>query len=98
MTGLVAEIFGVIGDAVTSFVSILTSGISSLVSVFYTTGTNGGFTFLGTLAILGVGAGLVIFQLRQLNRISPSASLRELCLISSEAYGAYEAYRCGVFS
>lgn len=54
---VVEEIFGTIGEGVTSFITVIKSAITSIVQVFWD-GTTG-FTFLGTLAIIAVCAGLV---------------------------------------
>lgn len=58
----VADIFKIVGDAVTAFISVVASGITSIVSIFYTPAageTPGGFTFIGTLLLIGAGVGLV---------------------------------------
>ena len=58
----VAQIFKVVGDAVTAFISVMANGITSIVSIFYTAGsgeTPGSFTFIGTLLLIGAGVGLV---------------------------------------
>ena len=58
MQNLVTAIFDTIGAAVTAFTSMLTSSITSLVDVFYNA-TSHEFTFLGVVAIIGVGVALV---------------------------------------
>lgn len=58
----VSDVFKVIGDAVTAFIGVLSNGISSIVSIFYTAGTGdapGSFTFIGILLLIGAGVGLV---------------------------------------
>lgn len=53
---VVEEIFGTIGEGVSSFITVIKSAITSIVQVFWDSST--GFTFLGTLAIITVCAGL----------------------------------------
>lgn len=58
----VADIFKVIGDAVTAFVGVLANCFNSIVSIFYAAGSDGGagkFTFVGILLLVGAGVGLV---------------------------------------
>lgn len=55
----VTDIFGVIADAVTEFVSTLGSAISGITELFWTTGENAGPTFLGVLMLILAGIGLV---------------------------------------
>lgn len=61
---MVADIFETIGQAVTSFATALGSAVSSVTSMFYTTGEGGGLTFLGTLILIVVGVGLVYWGFR----------------------------------
>lgn len=61
---MVADIFEAIGDAVTGFAGALSSSVSSITSMFYTTGENAGLTFLGTLILVVVGVGLVYWAFR----------------------------------
>lgn len=64
MSGLVSDIFEVIADAITNFATALGSAITSVTSMFYTTGENAGLTFLGTLILIVVGVGLVYWAFR----------------------------------
>lgn len=61
---MISDIFQAVGDAVTAFASALASSISSVTSMFYTTGENGGLTVLGTLILIVVGVGLVYWAFR----------------------------------
>lgn len=62
MLNIVNSIFDTIEATLTGFFSVLGEGIESVVQLFYTTGTPevpGGFTFLGTILMIGLGIGLV---------------------------------------
>lgn len=61
---MIAEIFETIGDAITAFASSLSSAVTSVASMFYTSGENGGLTFLGTLLLIAVGVGVVYWVFR----------------------------------
>ncbi|MBO7528046.1 MAG: hypothetical protein J6T74_09210 [Clostridia bacterium] len=61
---MINDIFGAVGDAVTAFASALSSSITSVTSMFYTTGENAGLTVLGTLLLIAVGVGLVYWAFR----------------------------------
>lgn len=56
---MIAAIFEAVGDAITNFAQVLGNGFNSLISIFYTTGENGGLTLLGTLLLIGMGVGVV---------------------------------------
>lgn len=59
---MVADIFGVISSAITSFGTALGSAVTSIVGMFYTPGTGSGagsFTFLGYLMLITAGIGIV---------------------------------------
>lgn len=56
----VSDIFGVISEAISSFADTLGKAFSSVTSLFWTSTSDGGsFTFLGTLTLIALGAGLV---------------------------------------
>lgn len=61
---MIAEIFETIGDAITAFASSLSSAVTSVASMFYTSGEGGGLTFLGTLLLIAVGVGVVYWVFR----------------------------------
>lgn len=61
---MISDIFQAVSDAVTAFASALASSITSVTSMFYTTGDNGGLTVLGTLILIVVGVGLVYWAFR----------------------------------
>lgn len=68
---MVAEIFETISSAITGFASAVSSAVSSIVAMFWTpaeSGTGGDFTFLGTLLLVGLGAGLVYLAIRLIYR------------------------------
>lgn len=56
---MIADIFTEVGSAITAFAQALASGVSSVTSMFYTTGENGGLTTLGSLLLIAVGVGIV---------------------------------------
>lgn len=61
---MIAEIFSTIGDAITAFASSLSKAVTAVAGMFYTTGENGGLTFLGTLLLIAVGVGVVYWVFR----------------------------------
>lgn len=61
---MIAEIFETIGDAISAFASSLSSAVTSVTGLFYTSGENGGLTFLGTLLLIAVGVGVVYWVFR----------------------------------
>ena len=54
---MIGQIFQNIGVAVTQFISVIVSGFTSIMPVFYA--EEGGFTLLGTLLLIGAGVALV---------------------------------------
>ena len=61
---MIADIFNTITQAISGFASALASGVTSVASMFYTSGENGGLTFLGTLLLIAVGVGVVYWVFR----------------------------------
>lgn len=65
---IVTTIFQVIGQAVTSFVGVLTDAVESITSLFYVapsgTETSGHMTFLGVLLLIAAGIGIVYWCFR----------------------------------
>lgn len=64
---MIAEMFEVIGEAITSFITALGSALSGVTSLFYTPGTSnaaGQFTVLGVLMLIAVGVGVVYWAFR----------------------------------
>lgn len=61
---MVGAIFGGITEAVSAFIGTLNSGITAMLSLFYTTGENAGLTVLGTLTVIVVGVSLVYWLFR----------------------------------
>ena len=59
---LITDMFEVVVDAITAFVSALGDALSSITSLFYVAET--GFTFLGILLLIAVGVGLVYWAFR----------------------------------
>lgn len=69
---MIGEMFSVIGEAITSFASSLASAFTAITTLFYTPGVDnapGEFTFLGTLALIGVGVGLVYLAYRVIRKL-----------------------------
>lgn len=56
---MVSAIFSEIGNAISAFATALSSAVTSVTDMFYTTGEGGGLTVLGTLILIAVGVGLV---------------------------------------
>lgn len=61
---IISDIFTSVGQAITGFSTALASSVSSVTSMFYTTGENGGLTFLGVLLCVAMGVGLVYWAFR----------------------------------
>lgn len=57
ITDIVAVITGFAGAIWT----VIVDGLTELSTVFYTTGDNGGLTFIGTILFIGLGLTLVMF-------------------------------------
>lgn len=68
MADIVSTIFQVISEAVSSFVSTLTSAVSGITELFYVapsgTETSGHMTFLGVLLLIAAGVGIVYWCFR----------------------------------
>ena len=58
---MISEFFTTIGTVITGFVANVQSALSSVVGMFYTTGSNAGLTVLGQLLLMAVGTGLVFW-------------------------------------
>ena len=61
---IISDIFNAVGQAITGFSTALASSVSSVTAMFYTTGENGGLTFLGVLLCVAMGVGLVYWAFR----------------------------------
>lgn len=61
---IISDIFNSVGQAITGFSTALASSVQSVTSMFYTTGENGGLTFLGILLCVAMGVGLVYWAFR----------------------------------
>lgn len=64
---MVTLIFGVITDAVTSFVSTLIAGVNGLIPLVYDATANSGagqITFVGTMLLIAIGVGVVYWCFR----------------------------------
>ena len=66
---MINAIFQAVGDSVTAFAQALSSAVSSVTGMFYTTGDNAGLTTLGTLILIAVGVGLVYWAFRLIFRL-----------------------------
>ena len=73
---MVSTIFETIGQAVSGFANSLGTAATSVVSLFWTAGENGGgsLTFLGTILLIALGAGLVYFVIRLIIRSMRAAA------------------------
>lgn len=56
---MVADFLATVGDWITGMIGWITSGVNGVTALFYTTGPEGGFTFIGYLALFGVAVGIV---------------------------------------
>ena len=61
---MIEAIFGAIGDAITSFAGILGNGFQSILDIFFDSEAGYSPTPVGTLALIGVGIGLVFWAYR----------------------------------
>lgn len=64
---MISDIFGIVGQAITNFATSLGSAVTSIAAMFYDPTANSGageITFLGTLALVGVGVGVVYWAFR----------------------------------
>lgn len=69
MANVISAIFNAVGTAITSFSTALASGVSSITSIFYTTGENAGLTFLGVLLCIAMGVGVVYWAFRMIRSL-----------------------------
>lgn len=58
------QLFEVIGQAISGFMTNLGSAFQNVTALFWTTGENAGPTFLGLLTLLGIGVGLCYLAFR----------------------------------
>lgn len=56
---MVVDIFGTIGEVITAYIGSITNMFTGLVAIFYVEET--GLTLLGTLLLLAVGIGIVVW-------------------------------------
>lgn len=62
---IINSIFEAVGRAITQFSTNLGSAITSVTSMFYTSGDgSGSLTFLGVLLCIALGVGLVLWAFR----------------------------------
>lgn len=66
---IIQDIFASVSQAITSFSSALASSVTSITSMFYTSGENGGLTFLGVLLTVAMGVGLCYWAFRTIYRL-----------------------------
>lgn len=69
---MITAIFTELSAIVSAFVTMLTSLFGSVVDIFYTPGTSGAagsLTVIGTLALIGLGTGLVIWAFNFVRRL-----------------------------
>lgn len=68
---MIGQIFQNIGVAVTQLITVLTSGFTSMMPIFYD--AENGFTLVGTLLLIGAGVGLtywLFYFIRSLTRVN----------------------------
>ncbi len=58
---MITEFLQIVGDWITGMFGWIGDGVGAVVELFYTSGENGGFTFIGMLALFGLAVGLVYF-------------------------------------
>lgn len=70
---MVSQIFQVLGEIASGFASLVVDLFGAVVSIFYTAPTGeqtvGTLTIVGTLALMGVGTGLVIWAFNFIRRL-----------------------------
>lgn len=66
---MVTAIIEVVKSWVTSFASMFVTIFETLVGIFYKTGEQPGITLVGTLALAGLGIGLVYFAYRVIRNL-----------------------------
>lgn len=59
---IVGDIFTLIGEVITSGLTVVSSALSGIIPIFYVEAT--GFTVYGVLLLIGVGMGLIFFAWR----------------------------------
>lgn len=67
---MISTIFGAIGDVITAFITDLTSAFSGVATLFVTE-SSGTYTltFLGTLMICAIGAGIIIWAFSMIRAV-----------------------------
>lgn len=76
---MITQIFEQLSDIVAAFVKVVTDLFSSAVSIFYTAGQGeqpGSLTVVGTLSLIALGTGLVIWAFYFIKRLITSATTR----------------------
>lgn len=58
---IITELFAALTSIVTGFISVLVAGFNGIITIFWTTGADGGLTVMGVLLLIGLGMGLVFF-------------------------------------
>lgn len=58
---MITDIVAVITGFAQAVWAVIVDGLTELSTVFYTTGDNGGLTFIGTILFIGLGLTLVMF-------------------------------------
>lgn len=82
MNGILADIFPAVGDIVEGFISMLSSALNGVVSIFYTAGVDGAagsLTVLGWFVLIPVAASLVYWGIglfvRLINKLRTNKSI-----------------------
>lgn len=76
---MITELFKQLSEIVTAFVKVITDLFGSVVGIFYTAGQGeqpGSLTVVGTLSLIALGTGLVIWAFYFIKRLITSATTR----------------------
>lgn len=66
---MINDIFTNVGEIVTEVADLLVQLFESAVSIFFTTGEDGGLTVIGVLTLIGVGFGLVMWAFNYISKL-----------------------------
>lgn len=72
---MITQIFDVLGQIITAFIGCVTSLFSGVVDIFYNA-EQGQLTVVGTLSLIALGTGLVIWAFYFIKRLITSATTR----------------------
>ena len=70
---MVEQVFAVLGDIVSGFAGLVVNIFQAVVAIFYTApttqGESGQLTIVGTLTLMAMGTGLVIWAINYIRRL-----------------------------